>query len=111
MRGWIGHGLLLLVLLATINVEHGQRYEGEIPETLLYSLVKITSPSSARAAVPIGQAAQASLLYRQFFCYPAPFDPEPLVALWQRCSRPQIRCAEGLEQARRLRPPDRVGVH
>ena len=98
-------------LLATINEEHGLRYEGEIPETLLHSLVRITSPSSARATVPLAQAAQASLLYRRFFRYPAPFDSEPLVALWQRCSRPQNRCAEGLEQARRLRPPDRIGVH
>jgi spermidine synthase len=98
-------------LLATRNDEHAQRYEGEIPETLLPSLLRITSPSSARAAVPLDQVEQASLLYRRFFRYPAPFDSEPLIALWQRCSRPPERCAEGLERALRLRPPDRIGVH
>ncbi len=100
-------------VLATINDEPGARYGGEIPKSVFARLVSHTAPSRSRASISVSSASEASRLYRWFYRYPAPFDPDPLVALWGRCVGREADCAAGLAEARRLRPkqgidPDRT---
>ncbi len=91
-------------VMASINRDPQMRMGGVLRISDFDQLMKITAPTRSRAAVNITTATQASRLYRWYYRYPAPFDPEPLVAIWQRCRGHQAECAVGLEEARRLRP-------
>ncbi len=68
------------------------RMGGPIHSTEFNQLIRITSPSTSRQSVDIERAIQATRFFRWFFRYPAPFDPDPLVALWERCLGPKSEC-------------------
>jgi hypothetical protein len=57
--------------------------------------------------VSLGEAREATRLYLRYFQFAAPFDPETLVALWQRCRAPagtEGECEQGLRRALALVP-------
>jgi spermidine synthase len=104
----------LLAVRRTLNEGAGARYGGEIRPAVLDRLVRITAPARSTAAVPYRLADEATQLYRWFYQYPAPFDPERLVAIWKRCKAPLGQdhlCAAGLAQARELEWPSLTGEH
>lgn len=98
----------LLDIRGTLNQGFGLRYGGSIRLGQLDWLVRLTTFEQSGAPVPYQRASQASQLYRWFYQYPAPFDPEPLVAIWRRCKAPPGQdqlCAAGLAQAQELQWP------
>ncbi|MGH0028395.1 MAG: fused MFS/spermidine synthase [Myxococcota bacterium] len=97
-------------VVATINRSPGARLGGEIEPALLKRLVRLTTPTGSTARIPLFRANESMELFRWFNRYPAPFDPEALVSTWERCRGDEAACAEGLERARRLRLPERVGA-
>jgi len=91
----------------------GALFGGGIDWSVLERLTRITAPARSEAPVSHREADEATQLYRWFFQYPAPFDPEPLVSIWKRCRAPSGRedlCAGGLARARALEWPPPVGA-
>jgi len=103
----------LAALWQTLNDGAAGRFGGDLDPTILRRLGHITAPARSPVSVSYQQADEATQLYRWFFQYPAPFDPQPLVAMWERCHAAAglaDACSAGLARARALLWPPAAGA-
>jgi hypothetical protein len=83
------------------------RVGGRVQPRMVESILRLASPGyiEQTPVVALEVAERATQLYRRFFNYAVPFDPDVHIAFWNHCrasGSERGRCEEGLRTARAL---------
>jgi spermidine synthase len=74
-----------------------------VPEALLRLEGLLGAPQDAGLAMSLARVESVHQLFRRCYLHAQPFDPERLIAFWERCSAPPGRpqaCRDGLRRSR-----------